>query len=173
VVHRTFITAIMYGMASKSLVVNSVSPRALIFLRVSMISSRSLAWTSGCLASSYKPHAIYLDRSVIQITKQWFSSAYSDGGSFVGREHDRPGREPTINPPLRERKGREDMPHLWDDLVITKLGVSVRRSVCFHYLSTPPSALAEPQPDKDELTEERHNVLLTLSLLNSFALEID
>lgn len=65
---RTFITALMYGMASKSLVVNSVSPRALIFFRVSMISSRSLAWTSGYFASSYKPHAIYFDWSAMPET---------------------------------------------------------------------------------------------------------
>lgn len=58
---RTFITAIVYGIASKSAIVNSTSPRACMAASVSLISARRRDCISGCLASSSSAQLIVLD----------------------------------------------------------------------------------------------------------------
>ena len=70
-------------------------------------------------------------------------------------------------------KRREDSPHLRDDLVVTELGTLFRRSVRFHCVNPYQSTQTEAQPEKKGLTKERHDILLTLSLLKSFAFGFD
>jgi hypothetical protein len=78
---------------------------------------------------------------------------------------------------LRERGRRKGLPHLWNDFIVTKLSVFIRRSVCLDCVGTK-KKLASINLDRDstregEFTKEGHDVPLSLSLLKSFALEFD
>ena len=53
----TLITATVYFILSRSWLLNSVSPRASTWFHISTISLRSFRWTSGWLASSWRPQA--------------------------------------------------------------------------------------------------------------------
>jgi len=73
---------------------------------------------------------------------------------------------------FRERR-REDPPHLRNDFIVMELCIFFRRSVCLHCANTHQSTPTETQPQEKEFTKERHDILLTLSLLNSFAFGFD
>jgi hypothetical protein len=146
----------MYGMASKSLVVNSVSPRALTFLLVSMISSRSLAWTSGYFASSYKPHAIYFRSVVSQHQREYRPLfAYSDGGGFMGCKHDRPNGGLVVNFPAPKTK-RARRTHLICGMISSSRSLASSFAEAFALTTgTLSSTSAETRHRKEETVQRR------------------